>query len=58
MLDLSTCKQILNEGEQRYSDEEVKTISELLWHFAQLTVQALEEGNQTTQSLQKNAPQK
>ena len=43
MLDLTQCKQILNEGERQYSDSEVKMISELLWLFAQLTVQAYEE---------------
>jgi hypothetical protein len=43
MLDLNTCKQILNNGETTYTDEQVEMISELLWRFAQLTLQTLEE---------------
>ena len=43
MLDLNTCKQILNEGKKQYTEEEVKMISELLWHVAQLSVQTYEE---------------
>lgn len=39
MFDNETAKSILNEGETKYTDEEVKVISELLWRFAQLTVQ-------------------
>ena len=39
MFDNETAKNILNEGETKYTDEEVKVISELLLHFAQLTVQ-------------------
>jgi hypothetical protein len=39
MFDHETCKNILNEGDVKYTDGEVKAISELLLHFAQLTVQ-------------------
>lgn len=39
MLDPILCKQILNEGKAKYSDEEVKMISELLWKLAELTVE-------------------
>jgi len=39
MFDLLQAKQILNEGGQNnYSDEEVKLITELLFRWAQLTV--------------------
>jgi hypothetical protein len=45
MFDLSTAKQILNEGNQHnYSDEEVKLITELLYRWAQLTVDTYYEG--------------
>lgn len=39
MLNFETCKNILNEGERTYTDEEVKQISELLMQFALLTVE-------------------
>jgi hypothetical protein len=39
MFDHETCKNILHEGDVKYTDGEVKAISELLLHFAQLTVQ-------------------
>lgn len=39
MLDPILCKQILNEGERAYTEEEVALISELLWKLAQLTVE-------------------
>ncbi|WP_162944543.1 hypothetical protein [Flavisolibacter nicotianae] len=43
MLDIHTCKQILTEGEEQYKEEEVKMISELLWRFAELSVETYEE---------------
>ncbi|HUC82811.1 MAG TPA: hypothetical protein VMR70_18020 [Flavisolibacter sp.] len=43
MLDHQTCKNILNEGDIKYTDEEVKKISELVFFFAQLTVQTYYE---------------
>ena len=39
MFDHQTAKQILNEGTIKYTDEEVQAISELLFFYAQLTVQ-------------------
>ena len=39
MLDPILCKQILNEGITKYTEEEVALISELLWKLAQLTVE-------------------
>lgn len=38
MLNPDLCKQILNAGETKYTDEEVELITELLWKWAQLTV--------------------
>jgi hypothetical protein len=43
MLDPNLCKQILNEGKTKYSDEEVKMISELLWKLAELTIETYNE---------------
>jgi predicted membrane-bound spermidine synthase len=46
MFDLSQAKQILNEENQNsYSDEEVKLITELLFRWAQLTVDTYYEGD-------------
>jgi hypothetical protein len=48
MLNHQTCKNILNEGNVKYSDEEVKKISELIFFFAELTLRTyndLEEQN-------------
>jgi len=39
MLDFQTCKTTLNEGNKTYTDEEVKLVSELLYHLALLTVE-------------------
>ena len=43
MLNPTLCKQILNAGERTYTDEEVKLITDLLWQWAQLTVDAYNE---------------
>lgn len=32
-------KEILNSGDHKYSDEEVKVISDFLWKFAELAVE-------------------
>lgn len=39
MFDLSQAKQILNENGNNYSDDEIKFITELLYRWAQLTVE-------------------
>ena len=39
MFDHQTAKQILNEGTVKYTDEEVKMITELIYFYSQLTVQ-------------------
>lgn len=39
MLDPETCKKVLNSGDTQYSDEEVQKISELLWRFAELSLE-------------------
>jgi hypothetical protein len=44
MFDLLQAKQILNEnGLNNYSDDEVKLITELLYHWAKLTVDTYNE---------------
>ena len=48
MLDLKTCKTVLNQGDEQYTDEQIKQISELLWQWAELSVETylLNQNNQ------------
>ena len=43
MIDHERAKQILNEGGRNYTDSEVRGISELLLHFALLTVETFKD---------------
>ncbi len=51
MLDMKTCKRILNDGKgEEYTEEEVAQIRELLWSLAQINFGIFIKESKTKQS--------
>ena len=48
MIDLDTCRKILEQDGDQYTDEEVKQIAALLWEFANLSAEKFLKEQNTT----------